>query len=364
MTSSSYDLKELGFTAHFSNQVGVNIESHLLPARIASEHRGEYDVWSTRGEERAKLSAPLFRKRKKGRNGGLPGVGDWVALDPQLDVDGLAVIEQIFERTTVFTRGAAGKESRIQVVSANVDSVFMVSSLDDNYNIRRIERYLARIWASGAQPAMILNKADLCEDPQSVVDEVLASCENVPVYVVSALEQEGIGQIRNAIAPGSTAVVVGSSGTGKSTLINALFGEVKMETGEVREKDSKGRHTTTRRQLLLFPDGGMIIDTPGMRELQLFDDEGIDNVFADIEAFNNNCKFGNCTHQTEPGCAVQKALASGELDPERFGSYQKMGQEARSFKERQDVYRHRKSEKSFGKMIKETKRILKRREDE
>ncbi|MBN2340077.1 MAG: ribosome small subunit-dependent GTPase A [Deltaproteobacteria bacterium] len=357
MSSDSYDLKDLGFDAFFSDQVDITIRPEMIPARIASEHRGEYDVWSERGEERAKLAAPLFRKLHKKRKGELPGVGDWVAIHPDLDVDGIAVIEQIFERKTVFMRGAAGKEARVQVVSANVDYVIMVSSLDDNYNIRRIERYLARIWASGAQPVMVLNKIDLCDDPQRVLDEVATHCEGVPILLISALNHTGVEQVRALIEPGKTAVLVGSSGTGKSTLINALFGECKMETGEVREKDSKGRHTTTRRQLLLFSDGGMIIDTPGMRELQLFDDEGIDNVFADIDALTAQCKFADCSHDSEPGCAVREALESGELDPGRFFSYQKMGREVRDFEERQDIYQRRKSEKAFGKMVKNAKKF-------
>ncbi|MBN2718875.1 MAG: ribosome small subunit-dependent GTPase A [Deltaproteobacteria bacterium] len=359
MRRESYDLMEIGFDSFFSSQVDINIESAFIPARIAAEHRGEYDVWSVRGEERAKLAAPLFRKLSKGRTGSMPGTGDWVALNPTLDVDGLAIVEQVFERRTVFTRGAAGLEARVQVVAANVDTVCMVSGLDDNYNIRRIERYLARIWASGAQPVMILNKADLCDRVAEIVADLEKHCENVPVLSLSALNNDGIDAVRQIIAPGKTAVLVGSSGTGKSTLINALLGELKMETGEVREKDSRGRHTTTRRQMLILPNGGMIIDTPGMRELQLFDDEGIDNVFADIEALTQQCRFGNCKHESEPGCAVQAALEGGELDLARFENYQKLGREVADFALRQDTYRHRKSEKAFGKMVKNAKKIKK-----
>jgi ribosome biogenesis GTPase / thiamine phosphate phosphatase len=356
MQHTSFDLMALGFDSWFSNQVDINIRSEFIPARIAAEHRGEYDVWSTRGEERAKLSAQLFRKLNKGRGGSLPGTGDWVALNPDLDVDGLALVEQIFERRTVFTRGAAGKETRVQVVAANVDKVCMVSGLDDNYNVRRVERYLARIWASGAQPVLILNKTDLCDDVEAVIQELEVHCENVPIIAISALNDMGIDAVRQLIGPGQTVVLVGSSGTGKSTLINALFGEMKMETGDVREKDSKGRHTTTRRQMLLLPEGGMLIDTPGMRELQLFDDEGIDNVFGDIEALAAQCRFGDCRHEAEPGCAVQAALESGDLDPKRFFNYYKMGREVADFEERQDVYKRRKSEKSFGKMVKNAKK--------
>jgi ribosome biogenesis GTPase / thiamine phosphate phosphatase len=363
MQHTSFDLMSLGFDSWFSSQVDVNIRTEFIPARIAAEHRGEYDVWSTRGEERAKLSAPLFRKLSKGRGESLPGTGDWVALNPDLDVDGLAIVEQIFERRTVFTRGAAGKETRVQVVAANVDRVCMVSGLDDNYNVRRVERYLARIWASGAQPVLILNKTDLCDDVDAVIRDLEVHCENVPILAISALNDDGVDGVRKLIEPGKTAVLVGSSGTGKSTLINALFGEIRMETGDVREKDSKGRHTTTRRQMLLLPKGGMLIDTPGMRELQLFDDEGIDNVFADIEALAAQCRFGDCRHAAEPGCAVQAALESGDLDPERFFNYAKMGREVADFEERQDIYKRRKSEKTFGKMVKNAKKHKKKNID-
>lgn len=353
-----YKLADVGYDSFFSNQVGVNIESSWLPARIVSEHRGEFDIWSERGEERAKLSAPLYRKLSKAKGAQLPGVGDWVAVNPSLDVDGLAIIEQVYERRTVFTRGAAGREARVQVVAANVETVFMVSGLDDNYNIRRIERYLTRISASGASPVLVLNKSDVCEDFSAIEQEAKSASNGVPVVVTSALNKSGLSQIRSLIQPGQTAVVVGSSGTGKSTLINALCGKEVMETGDVREKDSKGRHVTTRRQLLLLPEGGMIIDTPGMRELQVFEDEGLDNVFSEIEVLVEQCRFGNCTHQSEPGCAVRTALDAGEIHAERLENYLKMESEAKSFEQRKDVYERRKADRSTGKMIRTAKRSL------
>ncbi|MBE0604318.1 MAG: GTPase RsgA, partial [Deltaproteobacteria bacterium] len=275
-----FDLPEIGFSPYFEKQLQSDAADGAIPARIAAEHRGAYEVWAAAGTGMAQLAGRLLRDP-----GGEtpPGVGDWVSLKAPPAHGSTSVIERVLDRRTVFTRGAAGREARDQVVAANVDLVFVVCGLDADYNPRRIERYLARIRAGGARPAVILNKADLCGDEAARAAEVGSRCPGVPVHAVSALRSEGVAAIRERIRPGLTAALVGSSGAGKSTLVNALLGEDRMATGGVRASDGRGRHVTTRRQLVLLPGGGMLLDTPGMRELRLIGDEGIGAVFSDID---------------------------------------------------------------------------------
>jgi ribosome biogenesis GTPase len=230
---------------------------------------------------------------------------------------------------------------------------------DDDFNLRRIERYLARIWASGAQPAVILNKADLCDDPAGRVAGVENRCAGVPVHVTSALHSEGIEAVRACIDGGMTVALVGSSGAGKSTLVNALLGEERMRTGEVRAADGRGRHVTTHRQLVLLPGGGLLLDTPGMRELQLADDEGLGNVFADIAALAARCRFRDCRHDSEPGCAVKAAVESGELDAERVEHYRQLEREARAYDLRHDEHRRRQAERVWGQLSDEVAQLRK-----
>ncbi len=353
------DLLALGFGPYFERQLGDGgISTGAGPggviARIAAEHRGAYEVWSATGSGRAQLAGRLRHELEATGAAdtapGAPGAGDWVVLDDELDAEHVAVIERVLERRTLFSRGAAGREARAQVIAANVDLVFAVCGLDADFNVRRIERYLARIWASGAQPAVLLNKADLCANPWARVAEVERHAAGVPVHVISALHADGLDDVRRSIGPGVTVALVGSSGAGKSTLVNALLGEERMRTGEVRESDGRGCHVTTHRQLVLLPGGGLLLDTPGMRELQLLDDDGLDDVFSDIAALAEGCRFRDCGHDTEPGCAVKNAVASGALDSERFEHYRKLEHEARSNALRQDVHRHRQAQRVWGQL--------------
>jgi len=259
-----YHLPALGFGPFFEKQLTRMERSAGVPGRIASEHRGAYVVWAASGAGRARLAGKL---RARLEEEGFPAVGDWVVLEGTPGPDRTAVIEEILERRTVFSRGAAGRPGRTQVVAANIDVVFAVCGLDADFNVRRIERYLARIWASGAQPAVILNKADLCGDPAGRVAEVESRCPMVPVHATSALLSEGLEAIRASVREGMTAAFVGSSGAGKSTLINAFLGEERMATGAVRPHDGRGCHVTTHRELVLLNGGGLLVDTPGMREL-------------------------------------------------------------------------------------------------
>lgn len=351
-----HELSDLGFGPFFEQQLRSSGGDEAVVARVAAEHRGAYEVWSPRGSGRAQLAGRL---RLDLEESGAPGVGDWVVVDDVPGPDRTSIIERVLERRTVFTRGAAGRGASAQVVAANVDLVFAVSGLDADFNVRRIERYVARIWASGAQPVVILSKADVCADAGARVAEVEAHAPGVPVLAVSALRGEGIGPIRARIRAGMTVALVGSSGAGKSTLVNALVGEELMRTGEVRESDGRGRHVTTHRQLVLLPGGGLLLDTPGMRELQLLDDEGIDAVFGDIAALAARCRFVDCRHDTEPGCAVKEAVQSGALDPGRLEHHRKLEREARANELRHDEHRRRQAERVWGRLSDEVAQLRK-----
>jgi ribosome biogenesis GTPase len=348
------DLRVLGFCLFFEQQIQPSVDSGLVPARITAEHRGAYEVWCQPGAGLAKLSGRL---RLELGTTGLPGVGDWVLLKGTPGPGRVAVINRVLDRRTVFKRGAAGRDVRAQVVAANVDIVFAVCGLDADFNIHRIERYLARIWAGGARPAVILNKADLCAVAAVRAAQVADRCAGVPVYVTSALLREGLAEVRASIGEGITAALVGSSGVGKSTLVNQLLGEERMFTRQVRARDSHGRHSTTYRQLVLLQGGGLLLDTPGMRELQLVDEDGLDTVFGDIADISTRCRFHDCRHQTEPGCAVREAVASGRLTADRLEHYLKLQREAQAFERRHDVHLQRRAGRVWGQLHDEAARL-------
>ncbi len=350
------ELSALGFGPFFAQQLQSPGGGEVVPARIAAEHRGAYEVWAATGSGRAQLAGRL---RLGLEEAGLPGVGDWVVVDHAPGPDRTAIIERVLERRTVFTRGAAGREARAQVVAANVDLVFVVCGLDADFNVRRIERYLARIGASGAQPAVILNKADVCADPWPRVDEVERHVAGVPVHVVSALRSEGMEEVRAAIGAGMTVALVGSSGAGKSTLVNALLGQERMRTGKVRTSDGRGCHVTTHRQFVLLPGGGLLLDTPGMRELRLLDEAGIETVFRGISELAGHCRFRDCSHDSEPGCAVKAAVQSGELAADRFEHYRKLELEAQANELRHDEHRRRQAERVWGQLSDEVAQLRK-----
>lgn len=339
------DLTALGFGPFFESQFAAWAEPALIPARVAAEHRGAYEVWTASAAGPATLAGRLHHALAEAA---LPTTGDWVALRAEPTPDAPALIERVFARRTAFTRGAAGPESRAQLLAANVDLVFAVSGLDADFNLHRLQRLLARIYAGGASPAIVLSKADLCAALEAHRREVERRAPGVPVLVVSALAGEGLAALRAMIGAGQTAAFLGSSGTGKSTLINALVGETAMATGAVRAGDGKGRHTTTHRQLVRLPGGGLLLDTPGMRELQLTDEEGLDAVFPEIAALAGECRFPDCRHEGEPGCAVQAAIAAGEVDPEALAHWRKLEKEARANARRHDVRLQREDGRAWG----------------
>ncbi len=349
-----YELSALGFGPFFECQLQCVPGHAATPARIAAEHRGAFEVWSATGPGPAHLAGRLRRELEEV---GPACVGDWVILDDPPTPDRTAVIDRVLARRTVFTRGAAGRQARAQVIAANVDLVFAVCGLDADFNIRRIERYLARIWASGAQPAVVLNKADICDDPAARAAQVGGHCPGVPIHVTSALHSDGVAAVRSLIYPGVTVALVGSSGAGKSTLVNALLGEARMATGKPRVRDGRGCHVTTRRQLVLLPGGGLLLDTPGMRELQLVDEEGLDAVFGDIAALAAGCRFRDCRHNAEPGCAVREAVESGALAAERLEHFRALEREGRAYERRHDEKLRRQFERRWGQLSDEVARL-------
>jgi ribosome biogenesis GTPase len=302
--------------------------------RISLEHRGAYRVLTEWGELPAAVTGQFRYQAETALD--FPAVGDWVALQLH-NQNTEATIHRLLPRRSQFVRKAAGQQTEAQVVAANVDSLFLMAGLDGDFNLRRLERYLVMAWESGANPVILLNKADLCPD----LDDKLALLEtiafNVPVHAVSAASGEGLEALAIYLSPGQTVALVGSSGVGKSTLTNYLLGMQRQATQTVRSDDSKGRHTTTHRQLLRLPSGALLIDTPGMRELQLWSTaDGLDDTFGDVEELASQCKFRDCQHQSEPGCAVLSAIASGHLTPQRLHSYQKLQKEQQWLEQRQD----------------------------
>jgi ribosome biogenesis GTPase / thiamine phosphate phosphatase len=258
-----------------------------------------------------------------------PAVGDWVAITAR-PAEGAATIHAVVPRRSCLARKVAGTTTDEQILAANVDTVFLVAGLDNDFSLRRLERYLAVVWESGATPVVLLNKADLCADVDGALEEAASAAPGVTVLAVSAADGSGLEQIRPYFAVGRTVVFLGSSGVGKSTLANALMGDQVQATGGLRRGDGKGRHTTTSRELILMPQGGMVIDTPGLREVQLWGDEQtLSETFEDVEQIIASCRFSDCKHGSEPGCQVRRALQAGELDAGRWQNYLKLQKELR-----------------------------------
>lgn len=313
-------LDALGWDDRFEEAFSTYGDDGLAPARVTAEHRGGYVVRGEAGELRA-----VARGRVRDRAllaGGLPAVGDWVAVRPQ--PAGRAVIEAVLHRRTSVVRKTAGLEADEQVLVANVDTLFLVSDLDRDLNPRRLERYLALAYESGAEPVVVLTKLDLCADPGLVV-EAESVAIGVPVLVVSNVTGEGLDELEPFLRPGRTVALIGSSGVGKSTLINRLASDELFATADVR-RDGRGRHTTRHRELVALPGGALLVDTPGLRELQLWEGN-LDEAFGDVVALAAGCRFSDCAHMSEPGCAVRAAIETGELDPDRLASYRKLERE-------------------------------------
>ena len=339
------NLEELGWSEHFQRQLS-GTDPSLLPARITCEEANSYLIASEQGEFYAELAG---RFRLDATDPGMmPKTGDWVLVQLQ-DGTRKAVIHRLLERKTVFLRKEAGENTSGQVLAANFDTVFLVNGLDQDFNPRRIERYLALVRETGAQIVIVLNKSDLCPDPEEAVRSLAGIAFDVPVIVVSALNGTNLRALDSYLQPGRTAALIGSSGCGKSMLVNALIAYERQEIGDLKESDQRGRHTTTRRELVNIPGRGWIMDNPGLREIQLWSDTaGLASAFPEIDVLAGNCRFRDCTHMSEPGCAVRTAVESGTLDSGRFRNYLQMKKELAFLGQRQQE-KTRRTEKKIGK---------------
>jgi ribosome biogenesis GTPase / thiamine phosphate phosphatase len=328
---TEFDLAALGWTPELAEQ----LEPGLVPGRVITGHFGGFDVACADGVVRTSLPGRLVHFEHVD-----VAVGDWVGI-------GEGLIRVVLPRQSALVRSSAGRTSESQTLAANVDIVFVVSSLGPDLEPRRLERYLVTVWESGAVPEIVLTKVDRLEDPWAMVAEVESIALGVPVHVVSAVTGVGCEALRARIGVGQTAVLVGSSGVGKSTLVNRWLGHELMATQETRADDDEGKHTTTHRELIELPGGGMVIDTPGIRELQLWDaaaSGALEETFGDVEDLAAQCRFNDCAHGTEPGCAVRSALADGSLAADRYESWQKLQRELRAIALRTDA-RLRKEER-------------------
>ncbi|HWQ51755.1 MAG TPA: ribosome small subunit-dependent GTPase A [Terriglobales bacterium] len=312
-------MKLYGLTDRFAQE--ATLYDGLYLARVTEQHRELYKVVCEAGELAAKVSGKLAYGAADAAD--YPVVGDFVMLDRTGAAGGEAVIHQILRRKSLLSRKAAGGSSLPQPIAANIDTIFICMSLNANFNLRRIERYLAIAWDSMATPVIVLTKADLCADLPQKIAQLAAVAPGAPVVACSVQSGEGLADIESHLAPGRTVAFIGSSGVGKSTLINKLAGREVLATAEIREDDDRGRHTTSHRQLLALPGGGVVIDTPGMRELSLYTGD-LEKTFEDIDTFAKECRYRDCTHTAEPGCRVRRAVEAGELAPERLDSYRKL----------------------------------------
>ncbi len=318
-------LEELGWDADWQSSLGQLEDDDLVPARIAAQHRGAYLVWSADGERRARAAGRLFYAHEVGAP--IPAVGDWVGLRE-------TTITSILPRRSAFIRKRAGLGSDEQVLAANVDAAFLLAGLDDDFSLRRLERYITTAWDSGAEPIVVLTKADLCSDVGEAVLEVERVAIGVPVYPVSNVTGIGVEALEPHLRAGRTVVLLGSSGVGKSTLLNRLAGTELMRTAAVAA-DGTGRHTTTHRELIQLPSGALAIDTPGLRELQFWEGD-LSAAFEDIELLAADCRFRDCAHAREPGCAVMSAVDQGRLELDRLRSWRKLQRELEAIAARTD----------------------------
>lgn len=353
--SNYMSLEDYGWDKSWAEKFSVAGEKLDVPARVISEHRSRYRAHTGDVDISAKAAGRLYHAPFKQSE--LPAVGDWVIVG-DADIPGSAIIKGVLPRKSKFSRKVAGKNTNEQVMATNVDTVWIVSTFGADLNPARFERYVSLVVESGAIPVIVLAKADLVDVTQPSIDSLKERIPDVAIYPVSAKNQTGLDQLKQYIQAGQTVALLGSSGVGKSTLINHFAGREILHTASVREKDGKGRHTTTHRELILLPTGGLLLDTPGMRELQLWGtDDNLDKSFADIDELAAGCRFSDCSHETEPGCAVIAAVESGALAAERINNYMKLKKELTYLERKTDVQAEQAERKKWKAISKEQRRI-------
>jgi ribosome biogenesis GTPase / thiamine phosphate phosphatase len=326
-------LKKYGWNQFFQESFEPYRLKGFSVGRVFVEHTRIYRLYTEFGELLGEVSGKLRHETSEYKD--FPSVGDWVIITPRPQ-EGTATIHNILPRKSKFSRKIAGNLTQEQVIAANIDSLFIVMSLNYDFNMRRLERYLIMAWESGASPVIVLNKADLCDDIEEKISQVEAIAFGIPVHAISSVTKQGFDALKYYFSEGATIALSGSSGVGKSTIINQLAGENIQVVKEIRDDDSKGRHTTTHRELILLKQGGLIIDTPGMREFQLWDaNEGAQETFTDIESLSKHCRFSDCKHNNEPGCAVKQAINDGAISPKRYENYLKLQKELKFIEAKQ-----------------------------
>ena len=328
-------MNTLGWDEFFANHFQSYAADGYAAGRIALEYKHFYRIYSEWGEVLGEIAGRLRHEALDRED--LPVVGDWVVIRRSSESDKVT-IHAVLPRKSKFTRKVAGFRTEKQIVGSNIDTVFLVTSLNQDFNPRRVERYLIVAWESGARPIIVLSKSDLCDEVEERTREIKAVVGDVPIHAVSVVKREGLDELARYLKAGQTVAFLGSSGVGKSTLVNYFLGREHLRVQEIRKHDGRGVHTTTHRELIVLPQGALVLDTPGMRELQLWDGEGgLEIAFADIETVASQCYFSDCRHQDEPRCAIREALAEGAIDAARYESYQKLKKELTYLARKQDI---------------------------
>ena len=351
------ELSDIGWNKNIDanyQRLGIN---NVILGRVIFHSGKQYKIISTTGELTANLSKTFVDSINNKSE--LPSVGDWVCIK-KIDEYRSYHIINLIPRINKISRKVAGEKTEEQIIASNVDIVFIMTSLDDDFNIRRLERYLTMSNQINTIPIIILNKIDKCKDSDNFIEETKKNFENISIIAISAKEGKNIEEVNGFIEKGKTIVLLGSSGVGKSTLINQLLGYSRQKVGDIREKDSKGRHITTSRELILLSNGGMLIDNPGLREIQLWSsDDGIIRTFQDIDKLSKQCRFKDCIHDMEPGCAVKYAVKAGQLSQERLDNFKKLLREQEYLNHKRNVYERRKKDRKLGKLYRQGKSIRK-----